>query len=101
MPAVIWAILSAFFRRAAVWALAYIVPLLVKGLLAFGLSFVSYKLAVGPFVHMIQSALSGVSAIVVDSLAGLNFDKAVTIILSAHAVRASSRLVLQRATPSP
>jgi hypothetical protein len=96
MPIVIGEILLAFFARAGVFLLRFAAPALVQIALTFGVSMVTYNLGTGPFVGYIQTALGGTSALVISILAGLNFDKAVTIILSAHITRYASRVVFRR-----
>lgn len=98
MPAVI-ALLRVFFGRAAAWLLTFAGPMLVKVMLAFGVSFATYHLGMAPFLAYIQSSLGGAGSLVIGIFAGLHFDKAVTIILSAHIVARSARMVLTR-TPT-
>lgn len=70
--------------------------LLVKMLLAYNVSLVAYKFAVGPVVSYMLGALSGVPQTAIDALRGVGFDQAVTIILSAHVMAAAMRIRLKR-----
>lgn len=90
------AALSALLGRVFI---AYIIPVAVKLMLGFGIAVVTYNVVAQPFVAMIQNALGGAGAQVIQILAGLQFDKAITAILSAHAFVATKRLVLQRSGP--
>jgi hypothetical protein len=94
----ILAVIGALLARLAALGLRFIGPMLVQLALTFGVSMVTYHLGVGPFVALISTALGGVGAMVLGVLGGLNMDKAVTIILSAHLVRYASRVVFRRGT---
>jgi len=96
MPALLWAL-----ARALVGLLAkYAGPILVQVIAFFGFQFGAQKFLTQPFVAFIQSAISGAPAIAVQALSSVNFDKAVTIILSAYVVRAGSRVFLHKKATS-
>lgn len=95
MPLVAWlvgtlvpALSRLFASRLGQW--------LVSALAFLGLSFATQHYAVGPLRNLIASILGGAGEDAVHWLAFLNVDKAITIILSAHAVSAVGRLALRR-----
>ena len=80
-----------FFSRAGQW--------LLTALLFLGIQFGSQKLVVEPLLSSIQSSFGGLSAGTVAWMAYLNVDRAITIVLSAFASAAGSRVILKRIGP--
>lgn len=68
-------------------ALAYGAKVVAKILLTLGISLVAYKYTVGPLLDTIQQQFAGLPTSVVDTIRLLNFDKVVTLILSAVTIR--------------
>lgn len=90
---------GAIFRGATKWAVQWVGPLILQGLLFFGLTFVTQDYAMGPLVAELSARLAGAPAVFVDVFAYVGADRAMTMVLSAYIVRAAGRLVLRRATP--
>lgn len=70
---------------------------LLTAALFLGINFVSKKVAVDILVPQIAAHIGGMGALTVAWLAYLNVDRAITIILSAYASAAGTRMVMQRA----
>lgn len=73
-----------------------VVSLVARVLVGFGVAFVSYRFLVGPILDSIRSQMGGWPADLAQWAGLLNFDKAVTIVLSAYVIRfavSSLRLV--------
>lgn len=69
---------------------------LLTGALFLGIQWVSKKVAVDVLIPQIASHVAGMGALTVAWLAYLNVDRAITIILSAYASAAGTRMVMQR-----
>lgn len=93
-------IIAGILRSALAWMLrglaAYVPIFIIKALSVFGLAFVANEFIVGPILGVIQSSLAGAPAFMLECLAAMGFDKAITIMLSAHVVAMSGRLALRR-----
>lgn len=93
-------ILLGVLRSALGWLLrglvAYVPLFIIKALSVFGLAFVANEFVVGPILNVIQSSLAAAPAFVLECLGAMGFDKAITIMLSAHVVAMSGRLALRR-----
>jgi len=94
------ALLAWVARYGLVLLIENIGSLIVKGLLAFNVGFVTYKWVTTPIVGYIMSSLSGAPAKALDALRAVAFDQAVTIILSAYAVRAALDIKLTKKSGS-
>ena len=70
--------------------------ILARAFTFFGVAWVTQKYALPEFLSYLQGALSGAPQIAVTALAGVNFDKAITIILSAYIARAAGNVVLRK-----
>ena len=68
----------------------------VSALAFLGLQFAVHRVAVQPMMEHILSVTSGLSAEAVQWMAFFNLDKYISIIVSAYAVSAGTRLLLQR-----
>lgn len=80
-----------FFSRVGQWVLT--------ALLFLGIQFGSQKFVVEPLRAAIQSSFSGLDSQSLAWMAYLNVDRAITIVLSAFASAAGSRMVLKRIGP--
>ena len=81
-------------------AIRYAGPWIVQGLIFLGINFVAQKYITTPFLGLIESSLGGGPEMVVKAFAAIQFDKCVTVILSAYATAAGGRMVLRkRVTP--
>ncbi len=92
----IYALVAAGIRYAGPW--------IVQGLLFLGVSFVTHKYVATPVKDLIMQSLSGAGSLttsIINALASIQFDKAVTIIVSAHIVAASSRVLFARKPAAP
>lgn len=101
MP-VILGLLATFGRWLLAGLVAYAPLFIVKILSTFGLAFVAHKFVAQPLLALIQSNLSGVPAFAIQCIGAMGGDQAVTIILSAYAVSAASRMSLgKKSVPAP
>lgn len=64
-----------------------VVSLVVRVLVGFGVAFVGYHFLVGPILDAIRGQMGGWPSDLAQWAGLLNFDKAVTIILSAYVIR--------------
>lgn len=70
---------------------------ILTGALFMGIQFVSKKVAVDVLIPQIASHMAGMGALTISWMAYLNIDRFITIVLSAYASAAGTRLVMQRA----
>jgi peptidoglycan/LPS O-acetylase OafA/YrhL len=80
---------------------AYVPVLLLKLFATFGLAWVTHKFVAAPLLSLIQSNLNGVPAFALQCIGAMGGDSAITIILSAYAISAASRMSLGKATAPP
>lgn len=85
--------IGAFFRRFTKWALDMVGPMMSKGLGTLGLGLVAQDFAITPMINEMQTALGGAPAAFMQVVGYVRADVAISMILSAYAVRAVGRVI--------
>ena len=94
-----WAVvLRAFFMMFVSTLMKYGGQILAKVLIWFGLSFVTYRLGVTELGGLVRQNMAGLPPVALDVIAICQVDKAITMLLSAYAVRAASNIRMTRTT---
>ena len=90
MPAILLALGSLLVQLAR----TYLPGIVGRVLLALGIGFATHAFAVGPMLALLQSYVSGMPAVLVQTFSAIGLDKVCTMLFSAYAARAASRLLL-------
>lgn len=89
--------IGAFFRRLTKWSLDMVGPIMGKGLGTLGLGLVAQDFAITPMINEMQAALGGAPAAFVQVIGYVRADVAISMILSAYAIRAMGRVIFGKA----